>query len=393
MSILRHKTDSATLALESGGASDASPYQRIVVKVGTNVLTGDTGDALDVGVVADLVSQIAELQGIDGVQMLVVTSGAIAAGRQSAAEIPDIPTRQVYAALGQSRLMHIYTDLFARHEIGVAQVLLTLHDLSQRQSYLNVRNTLLSLLDLGVIPIINENDVVAADEIGEVFGDNDRLSSLIAALIDADLLIILSDVDGLYTADPGLDPTATRIETIESVDDSVFAMAGEHRNAWARGGMPTKLHAAHLVTTSGIAMAICRGRNPDALLRVARGEPVGTFFKPAQSKLEARKRWMLSRVGDTGWGQVVVDDGAVAALRRGAVSLLPAGVRNVVGDFTRGDIIYVSDLANNHIACGIANYSAADLGRIQGMRSDRIVDTLGYHYGQEVIHRNNLVLL
>ena len=393
MSILRHETDSATLALESGGAPDASPYQRIVVKAGTNVLTGDAGDALDVSVMADLVSQIAELQGIDGVQMLVVTSGAIAAGRQSAAEIPDIPTRQVYAALGQSRLMHIYADLFARHEIGVAQVLLTLHDLSQRQSYLNVRNTLLSLLDLGVIPIINENDVVAADEIGEVFGDNDRLSSLIAALIDADLLIILSDVDGLYTADPGLDPTATRIETIEAVDDSVFAMAGEHRNAWARGGMPTKLHAAHLVTTSGIAMAICRGRNPDALLRVARGEPVGTFFKPAQSKLEARKRWMLSRVGDTGWGQVVVDDGAVAALRRGAVSLLPAGVRNVVGDFTRGDIIYVSDLANNHIACGIANYSAADLGSIQGMRSDRIVDTLGYHYGQEVIHRNNLVLL
>ena len=393
MSTLRHKTDPATLPLESGRESHAPLYQRIVVKAGTNVLTGDAGDALDVGVMSDLVSQIAELQGIDGAQMILVTSGAIAAGRQSATEIPDIPTRQVYAALGQSRLMHIYADLFASHDIGVAQVLLTLHDLAQRQSYLNVRNTLLSLLDLGVIPIINENDVVAADEIGEVFGDNDRLSSLIAALIDADLLIILSDVDGLYTADPGLDPTATRIETVECVDDSVFAMAGDHRNAWARGGMPTKLHAAHLVTTSGIAMAICRGRNPDALLRVARGEPVGTFFKPAQSKLEARKRWMLSRVGDSGWGQVAVDDGAVAALRRGAVSLLPAGVRNVVGDFTRGDIIYVSDLANNHIACGIANYSATDLGRIQGMRSDRIVDTLGYHYGQEVIHRNNLVLL
>ncbi len=396
MSTSRHMTDSPTLPLESGRATPASPYHRIVVKAGTSVLTGDAGDALDVNVMRDLVSQIARLQGMDGAQMLLVTSGAIAAGRQSAAEtpsIPDIPTRQVFAALGQSRLMHIYADLFANHDIGVAQVLLTLHDLSQRQSYLNVRNTLLSLLDLGVVPIINENDVVAADEIGEIFGDNDRLSSLIAALIDADLLIILSDVDGLYTADPGSDPTATRIATVDSVDDSVFAMAGEHRNAWARGGMPTKLHAAHLVTTSGIAMAICRGRNPDALLRVARGELVGTFFKPARSKLEARKRWMLSRVGDTDWGQVVVDDGAVAALRRGAVSLLPAGVRNVVGDFTRGDIIYVSNLANHHVACGIANYSAADVGRIQGMRSDRIVDTLGYHYGQEVIHRNNLVLL
>ena len=371
-------------------------YHRIVVKAGTSVLTGEAGDALDLDVMRHLVSQIARLQEADGAQMLLVTSGAIAAGRQSAAgtpAIPDIPTRQVLAALGQSRLMQIYADLFRSHEIGVAQVLLTLHDLSQRQSYLNVRNTLLSLLDLGVVPIINENDVVAADEIGEVFGDNDRLSSLIAALIDADLLIILSDVDGLYTADPGSDPTATRIETVDGVDDSVLAMAGEHRNAWARGGMPTKLQAADLVTTSGIAMAICRGRNPDALLRVAHGEPVGTFFKPAQGKLEARKRWMLSRVGDSGWGQVVVDDGAVAALRRGAVSLLPAGVRNVVGDFSRGDIVYVSDLADHHVACGIANYSAADVGRIRGMRSDRIVDTLGYHYGQEVIHRNNLVLL
>ena len=396
MSTSRHMTDSATLPLESGETPHASPYHRIVVKAGTSVLTGEAGDALDISVMRDLVSQIARLQGMDAAQVLLVTSGAIAAGRQSAAEtpsVPDIPTRQVFAALGQSRLMRIYADLFADHGIGVAQVLLTLHDLSQRQSYLNVRNTLLSLLDLGVVPIINENDVVASDEIGEIFGDNDRLSSLIAALIDADLLIILSDVDGLYTADPGSDPTATRIETVDSVDDSVFAMAGEHRNAWARGGMPTKLQAAHLVTTSGIAMAICRGRNPEALLRVARGEPVGTFFKPARSKLEARKRWMLSRVGDTDWGQVIVDDGAVAALRRGAVSLLPAGVRNVVGDFTRGDIIYVSNLANHHVACGIANYSAADVGRIQGMRSDRIVATLGYHYGQEVIHRNNLVLL
>lgn len=396
MSISRHTTDPATLSLESAEGVDASPYHRIVVKAGTSVLTGEAGDALDLDVMRDLVAQIAQLHAVDEAQMILVTSGAVAAGRQSAAEtpaIPDIPTRQVFAALGQSRLMHTYADLFASHDIGVAQVLLTLHDLSQRQSYLNVRNTLLSLLDLGVVPIVNENDVVATDEIGEVFGDNDRLSSLIAALIDADLLIILSDVDGLYTADPGSDPTATRIEAVDCVDENVFAMAGEHRNAWARGGMPTKLHAASLVTTSGIAMAICRGRNPGALLRVARGEPVGTFFKPAQSKLEARKRWMLSRVGDTVWGQVVVDDGAVSALRQGAVSLLPAGVRNVVGEFSRGDIIYVSDLADHHVACGIANYAAADVRRIRGMRSDRIVDTLGYHYGQEVIHRNNLVLL
>ena len=176
-------------------------------------------------------------------------------------------------------------------------MLLTIKDMAQRQSYLNIRNTLLSLLDLGILPIVNENDVVAADEIGEVFGDNDRLSSLIATLIDADLLVILSDVDGLYTADPKSDATATRIDTVDFVDDTVVAMAGQHRNAWARGGMPTKLDAARLVTTSGIAMSICRGRDPDVVVRAARGEPVGTYFRPASSKLEARKRWMLSCVG------------------------------------------------------------------------------------------------
>ena len=375
-------------------------YRRIVVKAGTNVLSGDSSrGGVDTEVMASLVDQIARLANADGIQVLLVTSGAIAAGRQALTErvavpaVPDIPTRQVLAALGQSRLMSAYTGMFEQHGVVVSQVLLTIKDLAQRQAYLNIRNTLLSLLDLGIVPILNENDVVAADEIGEVFGDNDRLSSLIATLIDADLLVILSDVDGLYTADPKSDPTATRIDTVDFVDDRVIAMAGEHRNAWARGGMPTKLDAARLVTTSGIAMSICRGRDPDVVVRVAKGEPVGTFFRPASSKLEARKRWMLSCVGDSNWGQVVVDDGAVAALRRNGVSLLPAGVRSVVGAFERGDIIYICDSTGYHVACGIANYPHSAVDRIRGIRSDRIVETLGYHYGEEVVHRNNLVLL
>jgi glutamate 5-kinase len=375
-------------------------YRRIVVKAGTNVLSGGSSrGGVDTEVMASLVDQIARLANSDGIQVLLVTSGAIAAGRQALAErvavpaVPDIPTRQVLAALGQSRLMSAYTGMFEQHGVVVSQVLLTIKDLAQRQAYLNIRNTLLSLLDLGIVPILNENDVVAADEIGEVFGDNDRLSSLIATLIDADLLVILSDVDGLYTADPKSDPTATRIDTVDFVDDRVIAMAGEHRNAWARGGMPTKLDAARLVTTSGIAMSICRGRDPDVVVRVAKGEPVGTFFRPASSKLEARKRWMLSCVGDSHWGQVVVDDGAVAALRRNGVSLLPAGVRSVVGAFERGDIIYICDSTGYHVACGIANYPHSAVERIRGIRSDRIVETLGYHYGEEVVHRNNLVLL
>ena len=370
---LRNCADAAAAPADTAGRWTPA-YRRIVVKAGTNVLAGSgaTGGP-DTAVMADLARQIAVLRAQHDVQTMLVTSGAIAAGRQALAErvplpeVPDIPTRQVLAALGQSRLMHRYADLFAAHQVSVAQVLLTIKDMAQRTSYLDIRNTLSALLELGVVPILNENDVVASDEIGEVFGDNDRLSALIAALIDADLLIILSDVDGLYTADPKTDPAATPVPVVDLVDDRISAMAGEHRNAWARGGMPTKLDAARLVTTAGIAMVICRGRNPDAVLRAAAGEPAGTYFKPAASKLEARKRWMLSCVGDGDWGQVVVDDGAVSALRRQGVSLLPAGVRQVAGDFARGDIIYICDGAGQHIACGIANYPAAAVARIRGM--------------------------
>lgn len=402
MSTLGNNSGQASV-VAAGRESASGPlptHRRIVVKAGTNVLAGGGSDGgLDTAVMASLADQISLLAAVDGTQALLVTSGAIAAGRQALAErialpaVPDIPTRQVLAALGQSRLMSMYAGLFEQRGMVVSQVLLTIKDMTQRQSYLNIRNTLLSLLDLGILPIVNENDVVAADEIGEVFGDNDRLSSLIATLIDADLLVILSDVDGLYTADPKSDPAAQRIDTVNFVDDRVIAMAGQHRNAWARGGMPTKLDAARLVTTSGIAMSICRGKDPDVVVKAARGEQVGTYFRPASSKLEARKRWMLSCLGDSGWGEVIVDQGAVAALRKNSVSLLPAGVRRVEGRFERGDIIYISDLDGSHVACGMANYPAADVARIQGMRSDRIVDTLGYHYGQEVVHRNNLVLL
>jgi glutamate 5-kinase len=383
----------------------STAYRRVVVKAGTNVLTaGDSPQsvssvALDTSVMASLAGQICRLVNEQHVQVVLVTSGAIAAGRQVLAEsgqvadVPDISTRQVLAALGQGRLMQTYAELFERHSVSVAQALLTIKDTSERQSYLNIRNTLLSLLELGVVPVLNENDVVASDEIGEVFGDNDRLSALIAALIDADLLIILSDVGGLYTSDPKSDPDATLVPVVDLVDDRVAAMAGQHRNAWARGGMPTKLDAARLVTTSGIAMTICRGREPDVVLRAVAGEAVGTYFRPAEGKLEARKRWMISCAGDSGSHAVVVDAGAVSALQRNGVSLLPAGVRSVVGEFARGDIIYVVDDAGQHVACGIANYAASDVRRIRGLRSDRIVDTLGYQYGQEVVHRNNLVLL
>ena len=380
----------------TGAAAPKVLYQRIVIKAGTAILSGGGADTagVNIAVLGSIVRQICQLRE-QGAEVLLVTSGAIAAGRAALGEYGassrDIRSRQVAAAVGQSRLMQIYQEQFAAHGVTVAQALLTIGDLSDRQSYLNVRNTLQGLLELGVVPLLNENDVVAVDEIGAVFGDNDRLSALVANLVDADLLLILTDIDGLYTADPRSDPSATLISRVERIDQRIEAMAGRHLQPWARGGMPTKLEAARLVTTSGIPMVMANGRDEGVAVRAATGDPVGTYFQPAEGKLEARKRWMLGGISQR--GQVVVDEGAVLALRNNHRSLLPAGVRRADGDFSRGDTVFIIDGAGQNVACGIANYSAADIERIRGLRSGKIEETLGYHYGQEVVHRNNLVLL
>ncbi len=379
----------AELSPEPGGLR----YRRIVVKAGTGALTGPSG--LNLEVMAELVRQVCQVREAGG-EVLLVTSGAIAAGRSALGQSRedmghDISSRQVFAAVGQSGLMHTYQEMFASHGALIAQTLLTISDLSNRQSYLNVGNTLQRLLELGVVPVVNENDVVAVDEIGEVFGDNDRLSALVANLVDADLLLVLTDTEGLYSADPRADPNATLIAEVDQVDARIEGLVGENLHPWARGGMATKLEAAKLVTASGIPMVMCHARAEDAVLRVARGEPVGTYFKPADGKMEARKRWMLSGISQR--GRVIVDAGAVGALVDGHRSLLPAGIQSVGGDFNRGESIFVVDSEGNKIACGIANYAARDIAKIQGLRSDRIEETLGYHYGQEVVHRNNLVIL
>jgi glutamate 5-kinase len=378
---------------ENSPESDALRYRRIVVKAGTGALTGPAG--LDSEVMTDLVRQICQVRDASG-EVLLVTSGAIAAGRSALGQTRenlghDISSRQVFAAVGQSRLMHTYQEMFAAHDAQIAQTLLTIADLSNRQSYLNVGNTLQRLLELGVVPVVNENDVVAVDEIGEVFGDNDRLSALVANLVDADLLLVLTDTEGLYSADPRTDPNATLITEVDRVDARIEALAGEELHPWARGGMATKLEAAKLVTTSGMPMVMCHSGAADAVLHAARGERVGTFFKPADGRMEARKRWMLSGISQR--GQIIVDSGAAGALVEDHRSLLPAGIQSVRGEFSRGESIYVVDSKGVKIACGIANYAARDIGKIQGLRSDRIEETLGYHYGQEVVHRNNLVLL
>lgn len=329
-----------------------------------------------------------------GAEVLLVTSGAIASGREVIGrerERRDIPFRQVLAAVGQGNLLKTYEKLFASHGVLVAQALLTWSDLSDRQRYLNIRSTLTTLLSLGVVPILNENDVVAVDEIGENFGDNDHLSALVANLVDAELLITLTDTEGLYTSDPRYDPDAALLKVVEKVDNSILAMASKEHSASSRGGMPAKLEAAQQVTLSGIAMVICRGGEQDVILRVARGEAIGTYFVPARSRMESRKRWMLS--GLNNHGEITIDSGAEGALLTQHRSLLPPGIMAVSGGFQRGDTVYVLGAGGNRLACGVTNYGAEDVERIKGHHSDRIWDLLGHHFGEEVIHRNNMVLL
>ncbi|MDO8611469.1 MAG: glutamate 5-kinase [Dehalococcoidia bacterium] len=367
-------------------------YHRIVAKLGTNVLTAGT-DRLDTDVMASLVGQVARLRKA-GAEVLVVTSGAIAAGRHRlgvSRDRKEMPFRQMLAAVGQSDLMQAYQELFGRHGITVAQTLLTRRDLADRQGYLNARNTLLGLIEMGVVPVINENDVVAVDEIeGAKIGDNDNLSALVANLVDADLLVLLTDQAGLYTADPHRDANATLIPRVERIDARIERLAGDTRGRGV-GGMTTKLQAARLALAGGADVVIADGREPDVLLRLARGEALGTFFPSGVDRMESRKRWMVA--GLSLKGSIAVDPGASKALCEQRRSLLPAGVRDVTGSFKRGDAVAITDGDGRRIACGIANYSAEEIMRIRGLRSDRIEATLGHHYGGEVVHRDNLVLL
>jgi len=369
-------------------------HRRIVVKAGTNVLTGRT-ERLDQATLASLAEQIACVRR-KGAQVVLVTSGAIAAGRESLRDAGDtrVVERQVLAAVGQGKLMHAYQELFARHGITVAQALLTRHDVEDRQGYLNVRGTLEGLLEHGVLPVVNENDVVDTAEIGqERFGDNDTLSALVANLVDADLLLLLTDTGGLFTADPHRDPSAALIERVERIDDSVLAMAEPSGSTSAgRGGMLSKLEAARRATAAGIVVVVASGAEPGVVARAAAGTSVGTLFSTNVNQMESRKRWLLSGMAEGG-GQLVVDDGAVTALRARHGSLLPAGLRDVRGFFRRGDVVAVITESGEQVACGISSYGGEDLRVLRGARSTDITKLLGHHYGDEVIHRNNMVVL
>ncbi len=367
-------------------------YHRVLVKLGTNVLTAGT-ERLNLEVMSSLVGQVARLHR-QGLELIIVSSGAIAAGRQRLGithERKDIPFRQVLAAVGQGRLMDAYDQLFAWHEITIAQTLLTRTDLTHRLSYLNARNTLLALLEMRVVPIVNENDVVAVEEIREArFGDNDNLSALVASIVDADLLMLLTNTEGLFDADPAEKPDARLISRVDRIDESIERLAGAGCGERGTGGMATKIQAAKLATASGVTVVIANGREPDVIVRLVEGEAIGTCFRPTSSRLESRKRWLLSQ---TGKGNLSIDAGAVTALLSKNRSLLPAGIKQVAGEFERGEVVNIAEAATGKkIACGISNYGSDDVAVIKGAHSDKIAELLGYEYGTEVVHRDNLVV-
>ncbi len=364
---------------------------RIVVKLGTSTLTGG-GKTISPPRLVDLARQVTAVQSL-GHQVVLVSSGAIAAGRETLGfpTLPRyLPAKQMLAAVGQPRLMAIYEQYFAIYGTRVAQVLLTRADLADRRRYLNARNTFEALLKHNVLPIVNENDTLATEEIR--FGDNDNLSAQVANLVEADLLVLLTDQDGLYTADPHQDANARLIEEVgaQPFSEELWRAAGGSASGLGTGGMLTKLQAADLARHSGTCVVIANGAQPDVLLRLARGEVLGTRVLPVGNKLEARKRYILS--GSRAAGEVCVDAGAARALAHGG-SLLPAGVQSVTGDFEHGDPIRIVSTEGRALAVGLAGYGSDDLARICGRQSAEIETILGYSFGDEVIHRNNMILL
>ena len=373
-----------------GARRALTKVRRLVVKVGSGLITSP-GEGLDGKRLGALATDIAALVA-DRREVALVTSGAIVAGaaRLGLARGPrSIPEKQAAAAVGQSSLMWHYEQAFKRHGIKVGQVLLTGQDISDRGRYLNARNTLLALLDFGVLPIVNENDTVAVDEIK--VGDNDNLAALVAHLIDAQLLVLLTDVDGLYTGDPRRDPTARRLETVEAVTEEVQRFVFDEAGRVSVGGMSTKLEAAQKAAASGIGMVIASGREPGTLGRLIRGEPVGTYFLPRDDRLAARKRWIAFAVPPQ--GRLMVDAGARKALTERGKSLLPSGLVSVEGDFSAGEVVALAEPDGPEFARGLVNYDAGELRKIRGAKTGEIEKALGYKGLAEVIHRDNLVVL
>ena len=371
---------------------------RIVIKLGTNLLTNG-GDSLDIEMISSISNQIAHIKK-SGIEVLIVSSGAVAAGRDSLSRAPEkdklqrgtVAYRQALAALGQPQLMMTFENIFSAHGIEIAQALISRGDLQSRSRYLNVRNTLEALLSIGAIPILNENDVVAVEELaGLIYGDNDRLSAMVANTVDADLLILLGDMDGLHKTDPHIDPKSELISIVEEIDDSIEAAALGPYDQRGSGGMASKLDAARIAMDSGIPMVIGSGRVENIILSICSGKQTGTRFISSVSRRESRKRWILTGRSEHR-GSVAVDEGASEALQQNGNSLLPIGIVSVTGSFERGDIIEVTEIDGKTIGWGLAAYSSYEVERIKGSKSSELPKLVGHYYGAEVIHRNNLAL-
>ncbi|OCL25256.1 glutamate 5-kinase [Orenia metallireducens] len=363
--------------------------KRIVIKVGSSSLTYQNAK-LNLGRIDKLIREIVDLKN-QGKEVILVSSGAVAAGQGelNLVERPQtIPEKQALAAIGQGILMKTYQKLFSEYGQKVAQVLLTQKDLTDRKRYLNSRNTLNQLLQYGVIPVINENDTVAVEEIK--FGDNDTLSALVSSLIDADLLIILSDIDGLYTADPRKEPTAKLLSRIDDISHEIEALAGDAGTKRGTGGMITKIKAAKVSTRSGIPLIIANGSLDNVLSQITQGVEVGTLFL-SQEKLASREKWIAFNLDVE--GQIVIDSGAVKALLEKGKSLLPCGILDSKGDFSAGAVVDIINQEGDSLARGLVNYSQREIEQIKGLHTSKIKERLGYQDYDEVVHRDNLVLM
>lgn len=362
---------------------------RIVVKVGTSSLTHPTGK-LNIEMIEKICRQLVNIQ-CSGKEVLLVTSGAVGAGLSKLGyqERPkSIPEKQAAAAVGQGILMHIYEKMFSEYGETVAQLLLTKDDLKNRNRFLNSRNTLLALLNKRVIPIINENDTVVVEEIK--FGDNDTLAALVASLVNADLLILLTDIEGLYTADPRTNPQAQLISVVEEIDDKITSLAGKTGSKFASGGMITKIEAGKIAVNAGIPMIIANSSEENIINRIVQGENKGTLFLPRDTNPHSRKKWI--GFGSELEGTLIVDQGCKDALICNGKSLLAKGVKEVKGVFGRGSVVNIVDASGEEFARGIISYSSEEIEKLKGKHSEEFFEILGYKDTDSIIHRDNLIL-
>ncbi|MEJ8553392.1 glutamate 5-kinase [Tepidibacter sp. Z1-5] len=364
--------------------------KRIVVKIGTSTLTHSTG-LLNLNTMENIVRQLVNIHN-QGIEVVLVTSGAIGAGMGKLglkSKPKTIPQKQAAAAVGQGILMHMYEKLFSEYGKIAAQILLTSEDMSDRKRFLNARNTFFSLFNQKVIPIVNENDAIAIDEIK--FGDNDTLSAMVTTLVDGDLLLVLSDIDGLYNANPKTNINAKLISYVEEITEKIKCSAGDAGSNLGTGGMITKLKAAEIAVSSGASMIIANGSILNIINRIFQGENIGTFFQATKNPLQSKKSWIAYNTAAK--GKIIIDDGAKKAILEKRKSLLPSGVKSVNGKFNKGDVVYIVDSEYKEIARGITNYNSLDIDLIKGIQTSDITDQLGYKNYDEIIHVNNLVIL